>query len=173
MARDGDMKINSIATLLGCAGLLAGGIGIVAQGNSHQATDHAGVQGNGVAWPADASQTGVQFHDEMVKLMSRGPRDSRHVVGAQDQTRAVPPEGDASIRRIRTIRSPGSRRTELVEIEFVDRDARSYLRYFPVDQVSTAGDRPNEFEGNSSAESYAYSPRRSRRYGRSYFRRRW
>lgn len=185
------MNINSIAVLLGCAGLLVGGIGIVAQGKGQQSADIGTVPSARAAWPPHALVAGVEFYDEMVELLTLGSQPRRRAevpqqqtqtvsqqqmqAGPQQQTQGVPPEGEANIRLIRTLRFPGSRRTQLVEIEFVDPGGRAYLRRYPVQQQVFAADDPrSEFEADRSAlETYGYSPRRSRRYGRGYYRRRW
>jgi hypothetical protein len=169
------MNINSISVLLGCAGLLVGGIGIVAQGNSQQSADVGAVQSARAAWPPHALVAGVDFHDEMVKLLSMGPQPRRRTEVPQPQAQAVPPEGEANIRLIRTVRYPGSRRMLLVEIEFIDHNGQSYLRRYPVDsQAYASSDRREQFEADQPAlETYGYSSRRSRRYGRSHYRRWW
>jgi hypothetical protein len=168
------MNINSISVLLGCAGLLVGGIGIVAQGNSQQSAD-IGVQSARIAWPPHSLGAGVEFYEEMIELLSLGSQPRRRTEAPQQRRQAVPPEGEASIRLIRTVRYPGSRRMQIVEIEFVDHNGQSYLRRYPVDsQTYASSDRRDQFEGDQPAlEAYGYSPRRSRRYGRGHYRRWW
>jgi len=178
------MNINSIAVLLGCAGLLVGGIGLAAQTYSGPSAGVGPVQGARGAWPPHALVAGVEFYDETVQMIRMGPTPRRPADGPQSPARAAAPQSQAqsmpqddetNIRLIRTIRSPGSRRAQLVEIEFVDQGGRSYRRRYPVEQrVLAAGNRGDEIEADRPAlESYGYSPRRSRRHGRGYYRWRW
>jgi hypothetical protein len=155
----------SISIVLGCVGLLIGGIGIVSSGQ--KSADNSEVEST--SWPPPGI-AGVQFHGEMVELTSMGPQPGRRAEARQD---GPPPEGKASIGVIRTVRFPNSRRPQYVEIEFVDYSGRSYVRRYPtVDQVFARDDRiHNNFEPDRSAE--IYSQRRSRRYRRGHFRRWW
>jgi hypothetical protein len=157
-------QIPSIPILLGCVGLLIGGIGIVS--SSQQSADNSVAQSK--SWPRPGI-AGVEFHDEMVELISMGPQPGRRTEVRQDGLQL---KGNPNIRVIRTVRFLGSRQPQYVEIEFVDRGGRSYVRRYPaVDQVSARDVRGNNFEADRSAETY--SQRRSRRYRRGHFRRWW
>ena len=157
-------QIPSISILLGCVGLLIGGIGIVSSGQ--QSADNSEVEST--SWPPPGI-AGVQFHDEMVELTSMGPQPGRQTDVRED---GLPPAGNANIRAVRTARFANSRRPQYVEIEFVDPSGRSYVRRYPAaDQVFARHDRSNNFEEDRSAETYPQ--RRSRRYRRGHFRGWW
>ena len=157
-------QIPSISILLGCVGLLIGGIGIVS--SDLQPANNSDVQSK--SWPPTGI-AGVQFHDQLVELAGMGPQPGRRAEARQD---GLPPEDNANIGVIRIIRFANSRRPQQVEIEFVDHRGRSYVRRYPVaDQVFARNDRSNNFEADRSVESYPQ--RRSRRYRRGHFRGWW
>jgi hypothetical protein len=168
------VNINSMSVLLGCAGLLVGSIGIVAQDISRQPADLGTVQSADAAWPPAASAAGVIFHDEMIDLLTLGATP-RARAEPPPQQQPVPAEEETRVRHIRMMRAGGSRRAQFVEIEFIDEDGSSYRRRYPMgQQVFAASDQRSEFEADrSSWEAGGYAPRRSRRSGRGYYRRWW
>jgi len=175
------MNVNSISVLLGCVGLTVGSLGLVAQdirdGNRLPAVDMQ-QRVRASAWPPSSLAANVEFHDEMLALAQLGPQPRRRPdIGRQEAQAAppvkiTPPDSGISIRLVRTVRAPGSRRAQAVEIEFTDQNGRSYRQVYLVDrQIFVAGDRIEESEPDRRAfESYAASPRRSRRsYRRSWW----
>lgn len=167
------MNINSISALLGCAGLAIGGIGLLAQEIDWQPGDASAVQSARPVWPPDALAAGVEFHDEMIELLTLGAKPRARVEPVQ-QAQAVPQEGDTSIRSIRMMRVGGSRRTQFADIEFVDHDGRTYRRRYPLGQNTFAtGDTRDIDVDRSALEANGYAPRRSRRSGRGHYRRWW
>lgn len=167
------VNINSIAALLGCAGLAIGGIGLLAPEIDRQPTDAGAVQNAPAAWPPHALAAGVEFNDEMIELLTLGAKSRMRAEPVQRE-QAVPPEGDTSIRSIRMTRVGGTRRAQFVDIEFVDRDGRAHRRRYPIGQDTFAADDTREIEADRSAlEANGYAPRRSRRSGRGHYRRRW
>jgi hypothetical protein len=164
------MNINGFSVLLGGAGLLIGGIGLVAQDIHHSNRQSAYAEAvespRAANWPPHPLAAGVEFHDETLQLMSLGPQLRPR--SGQRRAQEASPDSEASIKLIRTLRVPGSRRTQFVEIEFVDSSGRTYLRRYPVERETFAGgDRREELEPDRpAAETYGYSQRRSRRSGR-------
>ena len=168
------MNIDGLSVLLGSAGLLIGGIGLVAQdihdSNRQPANAEAIQSARAASWPPHPLVAGVEFHDETVQLLSLGPQLRPR--SGQRRAQEASPDSEASIKHIRTLRASGSRRTQFVEIEFVDSSGRTYLRRYPVDRETfAAGDRRDDSEPDRpAAETYGYSPRRSRRsYRRSWW----
>src|SRR5262245_59240123 len=75
------MNINALSVLAGCVGLLVGGIGLVAQDIRSTGPRAAPAEPQQVlyaaAWPPHPSVAGVEFHDELLALMSLGPQPRR------------------------------------------------------------------------------------------------
>ena len=168
------MNINTISVALGCAGLLAGGLGLLAQDSGRPSAGAGAVQGARAAWPPHALAAGVEFHDEMFELLTLGAKPrARAAPLAQPET--APADADTAVRSIRRVRAGGARRAQVVEIEFVEPDGRTYRRRYQMGrQAYASGDPRGEVEADrSSLESYGYSPRRSRRSGRGNFGWRW
>lgn len=172
------MNINFISIVLGCAGLLVGGVGLVARdipGLNGQLADADAQQSVYVAaaWPPHSLAAGVEFHGEMVQLLNLGPQPPRRrIAEPQQSTPKSTPNSEMMVRQIRTVRLPGSRHPQFIEIEFVDDRGGSHVQRYPTEQyAAVVGDRPGEFEGDRTAlQSYGYSPRRGRRGGRGHYR---
>jgi hypothetical protein len=159
------MNINSLSVLLGCAGLLVGGIGLAARLDQDGA-DGARLQvARTVNWPPHAAAAGVEFHDEMVALLTprtppRAPQARAQDARAQGET----PESGTSIKSIRTLRAAGSRRTDFYEIEFVDAQGRQTVRRYAAEQDPSRERARQEWV---PPETYGYAPRQQRRERRS------
>jgi len=167
------VNINSIAALLGCAGLAIGGIGLLAQEIDRQPADAGAVQSARATWPPHALAARVEFHDEMIELLTLGAKPRARAEPVQ-RPQAMPLESETSIRSIRMMRAGGSRRAQFADIEFVDQDGRVHRRRYPLGQDIFAAGNVRDIEVDRSAmEANGYAPRRSRRSGRGYHRRWW
>ena len=167
------MNINSISVLLGCAGLAIGGMGLLAHEIDRQPADAGAVPGARAAWPPHAVAAGVEFHDEMIDLLTLGAKPRVRAETAPP-TQAVPTEGETSIRSIRMMRAAGSRRVQFAEIEFVDQHGRAHRHRYPIGQdIFAAGGARDSEADRSALEADGLEPRRSRRSGRGYYRRWW
>ena len=166
------MNVNLIAVLLGCIGLVVGGFGLVAQDRADRSAEAATVQSADAGWPPRAPAAEVAFHDEMVELLTLGAKPRVRAV-LLPPVQATPSEGDTSVRSIRMLRAGGARRPQFVEIEFVDQNRHAYRRLYPIGEPIYAAGDPRGEADRSASETEGYSPRRSRRSGRGYYRRWW
>lgn len=166
------MNVNLISVLLGCVGLVVGGIGLLAQDRADRSVA-AGTVSADAGWPR-AAATGVEFHHEMIELLTLGAKP-RVRAAVSPQAQAAPSEGDTSVRSIRMMRAGGARRPQFVEIEFVDQNGHAHRRRYPMGQhIYAAGDPRGELDADRSvSETEGHSRPRGRRSGRGYYRRWW
>jgi hypothetical protein len=167
------VNVNLIAVLLGCVGLVVGGFGLVAQDRADRSAEAATLQSADAGWPPRVPAAEVAFHDEMVELLTLGAKPRVRAVSPPPPVQATPSEDDTSVRSIRMLRAVGARRPQFVEIEFVDQNRHAYRRLYPIGEPIYAAGDPRGEADRSASETEGYSPRRSRRSGRGYYRRWW